>query len=98
MVLVRPVPHKHSDSGIFYLCSAVPDALKPIAGKSMEKVSLGTRDPIEACIRHAEWLADLEQRWAYILSGGMEWSASPLGRPIGLANWSVFDTSLPQKT
>lgn len=43
--------------------------MKPIVGKSMEKVSLGTRDPAEARIRHAERLADLELRWAALRQG-----------------------------
>lgn len=74
MVLVRPVPLKHPDSGIFYLRRAVPEALKPIVGKSMEKVSLGTRDPAEARIRHAERLADLELRWAALRQGNAKLS------------------------
>jgi hypothetical protein len=57
-----PVAASHPDSGIFYLRRVVPEALKPIVGKSMEKVSLGTRAPAEARIRHAVRMADLELR------------------------------------
>lgn len=74
MVLAMSRPWKHPDSGVFYLRRAVPDALKPVLGKTMEKVSLGTRDPAEARVRHAEMLADLELRWLALKKGTVKLS------------------------
>lgn len=48
---------------------AVPEDLRKLVGKREEKVSLQTRDPAEAKVRHAKALAELEARWANLRAG-----------------------------
>jgi hypothetical protein len=47
----------------------VPEDLRELVGKREEKRSLQTRDPAEAKRRHAEALAEIEQRWANLRAG-----------------------------
>ncbi len=69
MPLAMSRPWKHPDSGVYWLRKGVPEDLRALVGKREEKRSLGTRDPIEAKRRHAEALAEIEERWANLRSG-----------------------------
>jgi hypothetical protein len=51
-------PWKHPKTGIYWLRKAIPEALRDAVGKREEKLSLRTRDPVEAKQRHAEALAE----------------------------------------
>ncbi|MGN6463612.1 MAG: DUF6538 domain-containing protein, partial [Pseudolabrys sp.] len=69
MALAMSGPWRHPTTGIFWLRNRVPDNLRPILGKTEEKRSLGTRDPLEAKRRLAAALVELEQRWENLLAG-----------------------------
>ena len=69
MPLAMSRPWKHPDSGVYWLRKGVPDDLRALVGKREEKRSLGTRDPVEAKRRHAEALAEIEERWANLRLG-----------------------------
>ncbi len=69
MALNMARPTKHPKTGVYYLRRRVPDALRPIVGKLEELQSLGTKDPIEAKIRHAEASAALEKKWTNLRTG-----------------------------
>ncbi|WP_416356315.1 DUF6538 domain-containing protein [Aureimonas phyllosphaerae] len=71
MVLQMARPWKHPDTGVYYLRKRVPSDVMPLVKRSMEKRSLGTKDPVEARRLHAEALARLESRWANLRSGLM---------------------------
>ncbi|MGJ5051143.1 DUF6538 domain-containing protein [Bradyrhizobium oligotrophicum] len=62
-------PWKHPKTGVYQLRKAVPEDLRTLVGKREEKVSLQTRDPAEAKVRHARALAELEARWANLRAG-----------------------------
>jgi hypothetical protein len=57
---------RHPISGIFLLRKRVPERLKETVGKGEVKLSLGTRDPAIARIRHLEELAKIERAWSGI--------------------------------
>lgn len=69
MPLAMSRPWKHPKTGIYWLRKGVPEALRDAVGKREEKLSLQTRDPVEAKKRHAEALADIEKRWANLRTG-----------------------------
>lgn len=69
MSLAMSRPWKHPKTGIYQLRKVVPEELRQIVGKREEKVSLQTRDPAEAKVRHAKALAELEARWANLRAG-----------------------------
>jgi integrase len=69
MPLAMSRPWKHPKTGIYQLRKAVPEDLRKLVGKREEKVSLRTRDPAEAKVRHAKALAELEARWANLRAG-----------------------------
>jgi hypothetical protein len=47
----------------------VPEALRGAVGKREEKLSFQTRDPVEAKLRHAEALTEIEKQWANLRAG-----------------------------
>jgi integrase len=69
MVLLMSRPSKDPKTGIFRFRKRVPDDLRPLVGKGEEKTSLGTRDPGEAKILHAQVLAQVEERWQLLRAG-----------------------------
>ncbi len=69
MALAMARPWKHPKTGIYWLRKRVPDELRSLLGKREEKRSLGTRDPEQAKRRHAQALAELEERWANLQAG-----------------------------
>lgn len=69
MPLAMSRPWKHPKTGIYQLRKVVPDDLRKLVGKREEKVSLQTRDPAEAKVRHAKALAEVEARWANLRAG-----------------------------
>ena len=68
MALAMARPWKHPKTGVYWLRKRVPDKLKPLVGKLEEKQSLRTKDAAEARRLHAIALAELEKRWANLLS------------------------------
>lgn len=72
MPLAMARPWKHPKTGIFWLRRAVPDDLRALVGKREEKRTLGTRDPMEARVRHTAQMALLEERWAALRRGPRE--------------------------
>ena len=69
MPLAMSRPSKHPKTGIYQLRKVVPEDLRKLVGKREEKVSLQTRDPVEAKQRFAKALAELEARWANLRAG-----------------------------
>ncbi|WP_375785475.1 DUF6538 domain-containing protein [Bradyrhizobium sp. Pha-3] len=69
MPLAMSRPWKHPKTGIYQIRKVVPDDLRKLIGKREQKVSLQTRDPAEAKVRHAKALAELEARWANLRTG-----------------------------
>jgi integrase len=69
MPLAMSRPLKHPNSGVYWLRKGVPEDLRKLVGKREEKRSLQTRDPVEAKRRHAEALAEIENRWANLRAG-----------------------------
>lgn len=57
---------RHRDSGIFQLRKRVPKWLRRTIGKREIKISLRTRDPVVARIRHLELLARIERELSSI--------------------------------
>lgn len=62
-------PWKHPDSGVYYVRKAVPVALQPLVGRSIEKLSLRTKDPEVARARFVVAIRDIEARWATLAAG-----------------------------
>ncbi|WP_409334410.1 DUF6538 domain-containing protein [Bradyrhizobium sp. AUGA SZCCT0283] len=73
-------PQKHPDSGYYWFRKRVPDDLRSLIGRREEKVSLGTRDPIEAKRLHALKLAEVEERWANLRAGQRPLSPDDIAR------------------
>jgi hypothetical protein len=69
MALAMARPWKHPKTGIYWFRKRVPDELRARLGKTEEKQSLGTRDPVEAKIKQLEVLAAVEVRWANLKVG-----------------------------
>jgi len=69
MVLHVARPVRHPKTGIFLFRRRVPDALRQVVGKTEEKITLGTRDPAEAKILHAQIAAQVEARWQQMAQG-----------------------------
>ena len=69
MALAMTRPWRHPATSIFWLRKRVPDDLRPLLGRTEEKRSLGTRDPLEAKRRLAAALLELEQRWENLRAG-----------------------------
>ena len=63
MALTMARPWKHPKTGIYWLRKRVPDALRATIGRREVRQSLGTRDPAEAKLRHAQALVALETQW-----------------------------------
>ncbi|TXN82581.1 site-specific integrase [Methylobacterium sp. WL8] len=68
MPLPMARPWKHHN-GVYYARKGVPEHLRPLVGKWTEMVSLGTKDPDEARLRHPEAIRDIEKRWAALEAG-----------------------------
>lgn len=64
MPLPMSRPVKHPKTGIYWFRKAVPERLRPIVGKREEKKTLGTRDASEARRLNAEYLLEVEAKWA----------------------------------
>jgi integrase len=62
-------PHKRADSSFLSYRKRVPGDLRAIVGKREVKISLRTRDPVEAKIAHARVAAEVETRWAQLRRG-----------------------------
>ena len=67
MVLMTPRPFKHPTTGVYYYRRGVPEGLRSLVGKREEKISLGTKDLVEAKRLHAIRAAEVEARWANLL-------------------------------
>jgi hypothetical protein len=64
MVHAFGTPKRHPQSGVFFLRKRVPDRLRKAVGKREIKISLRTRDPDVARIRHLEQLLRIEHCFA----------------------------------
>jgi integrase len=69
MVLKMARPGKHPTTGIYQFRKRVPEHLVSVVGKREVKISLGTRDPHEAKIAHAQIAAEIEARWRQLAVG-----------------------------
>ena len=83
MTLAMSRPWKHPNSGVYWLRKRVPDDLRQVIGKSEEKRSLGTRNADEAKCRHAQALAELEERWANLRRGVQALTQQEIDRIAG---------------
>jgi integrase len=66
MVLTMTRPWKHPKTQVYYFRKGVPAGMRPILGKSVVKVSLGTKDPSEAKRLHLEIAAQVEAEWTQL--------------------------------
>ncbi|MGM4953366.1 DUF6538 domain-containing protein [Bradyrhizobium barranii] len=73
MVHAFGTPKRNPQSGVFFLRKRVPDRLRNAVGKREIKISLRTRDPDVARIRHLECHSAC--------------NIDPLSRGIGVQNW-----------
>lgn len=78
MVHAFGAPKRHPRSGVFFLRKRVPDRLRKAVGKREIKISLRTRDPDIARIRHLEQLLRIEQSFAQFDGVAMGSNGSPL--------------------
>lgn len=62
-------PQKRPDSSFHYYRKRVPKDLRSVVGKSEIKISLRTRDPVEAKIANARIAAEVEARWEQMRRG-----------------------------
>ena len=69
MPLPMTRPWKHPKSGVYWLRRVVPADLRELVGKREEKLSLATKDPAEAKVRHSKALAEIDLRWSNLRSG-----------------------------
>lgn len=69
MVLQMARPARNASSAIFWFRKRVPRDLQSLVGKTEEKVSLKTRDPVEAKIAHARVAGEVEARWQMLRRG-----------------------------
>jgi hypothetical protein len=69
MVLRMARPVRNKTTGIFQFRKRVPAHLVAIVGKQEEKISLKTRDPLDAKIAHARVTAEIEARWKQLAQG-----------------------------
>ncbi len=69
MVLRMNHPWPHPDSGIYWYRKRVPERLKPLVGKTEERISLRTRDPEQARIEFARVCLEVQQRWRELSAG-----------------------------
>ncbi|MFN7103022.1 MAG: DUF6538 domain-containing protein, partial [Pseudorhizobium sp.] len=63
MVLAMTRPWKHPRTSVYYLRQRVPTDLVATVGKKEVKVSLGTKDPTEAKLRHVTALQKIQDQW-----------------------------------
>jgi len=69
MPIAMSRPSKHPKTGIYQLRKVVPEDLRKFVGKRDEKVSLQTRDPAEAKVRHpSKRLTSADLEYLYDLS------------------------------
>jgi hypothetical protein len=87
MALAMARPWKHPKTGIYWLRKRVPEDLRPLLGKRVEKRSLGSRDCANAKRLHAQALIELEQRWTTLRAPQ---TRSANGKPT---NWSRLPMS-----
>ncbi|WP_433993657.1 DUF6538 domain-containing protein [Tardiphaga robiniae] len=59
MALSMSRPWKHPDSSDYWFRRGVPDDLREFVGKREGRLSLGTRDPVEAKRLHALKLVEI---------------------------------------
>ncbi|WP_398464235.1 DUF6538 domain-containing protein, partial [Tardiphaga sp.] len=89
MALQMSRPWKHPDSGYYWFRRRVPDDLRALVGKREERLSLGTRDPVEAKRLHALKLAEIEERWSNLRKSRRSLSADEIAREASLAAGAV---------
>lgn len=97
MVLSMSRPWKHPDTGIYWLRKRVPDGLRSLVGKREEKVSLKTRDPHEAKVKHAEALAQIERRWRSLKEPVLPLTDAQLTEATAKAYRAVIEKGLPDR-
>jgi hypothetical protein len=69
MVLRMATPWQHPESGIFYFRQRVPKSVQHVVGRSIEKISLRTRDHNEAKIAFARVSLQMQERWRQLAVG-----------------------------
>ncbi|UHC19412.1 site-specific integrase [Methylobacterium currus] len=99
MPLPMARPWKHPDSGIYYVRKAVPVSLRSLVGRSIEKLSLRTKDPDEARARFADAVREIEARWATLAAGPSalsEREAHELASPVW-GDWVALHRDNPSR-
>ena len=69
MTLAMARPWKHPKTGVYWLRRRVPADLRPLVGKLEILRSLGTKDPAEAKLKHAEALLAVKMQWVNLRAG-----------------------------
>lgn len=68
MVLQMPRPFKHPKTGVFYFRKTVPVHMRHLVRKREVKISLGTKDPIEAKRLNAVFTGEVPEDWAKLVA------------------------------
>jgi integrase len=69
MVLSMSRPFKHPKTGVYYFRKVVPDDMREIVGKREVRISLKTKNPREAAVRHPEVATKVSSDWAVLRDG-----------------------------
>jgi integrase len=69
MSLKMPSPWKHPKTGMYWIRRRVPTHLVAAVGRTEEKLSLRTKDPVEAKRAFTRVMAEIEERWANLERG-----------------------------
>jgi hypothetical protein len=69
MVLGMARPWKHPKTGVYWFRKVVPEAMRPIVGKTEVRRSLRTKDPRTAALRHPEVARAVALEWEALRRG-----------------------------
>ena len=67
MVLSMSRPWKRPKTGVYYYRKVVPEAMRQLVGRVRQ--TLGTKDPREAALRHAQAAAKVASEWNRLRRG-----------------------------
>lgn len=67
MVLQMARPFKHPQTGFYYFRKGVPERMRHLVGKREVKVSLGTKDPVEAKRLNGVVAGEVDAEWTRLL-------------------------------
>jgi integrase len=69
MVLSMSRPWKHPKTGVYYYRKVVPEDVRQLVGLVEVRKTLGTKDPHQAALRHAQVAAQVAEDWERLRRG-----------------------------